>query len=186
MPWKNGGGITHEIVRFPMSGDPFDWRVSMAQLDTSGPFSNFSGYSRTMVLLQGAGVALTVGDRHLVLKHVGDLAEFDGGLPTRGDLLHGPCTDLNLIVSTSSIRARTWIARLEGTRALRPPPRETMLVFALNGPVTLEMDDGECHRLQTWDLALVSPQDRGVIGPAAGAQGPVPLAFFASLNDNSP
>jgi len=38
MPWKNGGGITHEAIPVPASSDPFRWRVSVAHVDASGPF----------------------------------------------------------------------------------------------------------------------------------------------------
>ena len=51
--WKNGGGVTHEIIRVPAEGD-FHWRLSVAEIDRSGPFSDFTGYSRTMVLLAGS------------------------------------------------------------------------------------------------------------------------------------
>src|SRR5271170_5764644 len=101
-PWKNGGGITHEAIRVPASGDPFRWRVSVAHIEASGPFSDFTGYNRKMVLLRGAGVALAFasGERR-VLRNMGDLAEFDGALSTHCELLGGPCVDLNLMVSKS-------------------------------------------------------------------------------------
>ena len=47
MPWKNGGGITTEIWVSPegsgLAGVPFDWRVSIADVATDGPFSKFAG-----------------------------------------------------------------------------------------------------------------------------------------------
>ena len=50
-PWKNGGGITHEALRVPASEYPFRFRVSVAHIDASGPFSEFAEYQRKMVLL---------------------------------------------------------------------------------------------------------------------------------------
>jgi environmental stress-induced protein Ves len=61
LPWRNGGGITHEAIRVPPTGDAFLWRVSVAQIDSSGPFSDFAGYDRKMVLLRGRGIALEFG-----------------------------------------------------------------------------------------------------------------------------
>ena len=61
-PWKNGGGVTREALRVPPSGDPFQWRVSLAQIDASGPFSDFTGYDRTLVLLEGGGLSLEFPD----------------------------------------------------------------------------------------------------------------------------
>jgi environmental stress-induced protein Ves len=58
-PWNNGGGMTHEVIRVPLGTDAFRWRVSVAQIDVSGPFSDFADYHRKMVLLRGTGVRLT-------------------------------------------------------------------------------------------------------------------------------
>src|SRR5271167_4155392 len=89
-PWKNGGGITREALRVPSDRDPFGWRLSFAQLDRSGPFSDFSGYSRHMVLLRGAGVRLDFADgTQATLREAGDLAQFDGAVATHGELLDG-------------------------------------------------------------------------------------------------
>ena len=46
--WKNGGGMTREILREPAEPTPFDWRLSLATIDSSGPFSAFAGYQRTV------------------------------------------------------------------------------------------------------------------------------------------
>src|ERR1017187_4489011 len=89
--WKNGGGITREAIRVPASGDQFGWRVSFAQIDRSGPFSDFSGCVRHMVLLRGAGVRLDyAGGEHATLRETGDHVQFDGGVSTHGELLAGP------------------------------------------------------------------------------------------------
>src|SRR5580692_4018189 len=99
-PWKNGGGVTREAIRVPPGADPFGWRVSFAQIDASGPFSDFSGYERHMVLLRGAGVRLAfAGGKQVSLLEVGNLAQFDGAVATHGKLVQGSCIDLNLIVS---------------------------------------------------------------------------------------
>jgi hypothetical protein len=90
-PWKNGGGITHEAIRVPASGEPFLWRVSVAHIAASGPFSDFAGYNRKMVLLRGAGVALNFANgEQRELRRIGDLVEFDGALATHCELLGVP------------------------------------------------------------------------------------------------
>ena len=50
-PWKNGGGSTREIVcRPPGAGmDSFEWRVSIATIAQSGPFSVFAGVDRVIL-----------------------------------------------------------------------------------------------------------------------------------------
>jgi environmental stress-induced protein Ves len=111
-PWKNGGGITYEAMRVPAGGDSFRWRLSVAHIDVSGPFSDFAAYNRKMVLLRGSGLKLEFADgQQTALRHMGDLAEFDGAVATRCELLNGPCIDLNLIVS-KSMRAEVRVERV--------------------------------------------------------------------------
>jgi len=81
------------MIRVPATGDPFLWRVSIAQIDASGPFSNFTGYSRKMVLLRGAGLRLKFAagpDRHL--HDIGDadlvVAEDLAGSPELAQEMH--------------------------------------------------------------------------------------------------
>ena len=49
-PWKNGGGSTTEIAIAPLGAtvDKFDWRISLATIANSGPFSVFPGVDRTL------------------------------------------------------------------------------------------------------------------------------------------
>ncbi|HSY97365.1 MAG TPA: HutD family protein, partial [Steroidobacteraceae bacterium] len=126
-PWKNGGGITYEVLRVPSSGDPFRWRLSVAHIDASGPFSDFAGYNRKMVLLKGAGVELRFGDGVTkTLRQVGDLTEFDGAQSTYCELLNGPCVDLNLMVAKPdgvAVRVERFIESL----AVSVPRNETKL-----------------------------------------------------------
>src|ERR1700724_4705436 len=62
-PWKNGGGSTTEIAAAPFGAtlDNFDWRVSMARVASDGPFSEFAGIDRTLAVVKGGGLELTIG-----------------------------------------------------------------------------------------------------------------------------
>jgi environmental stress-induced protein Ves len=179
-PWKNGGGITHEAIRHPAGGVEFQWRVSMAQIDASGPFSDFSGYRRVMVLLRGAGLRLSHanGEPNLLQKP-GDLVEFDGAIGTRCDLLAGRCVDFNLMTSKSLPAARVGVARVRDGAALTAPPRQTTLVFCVAGRLVLTGRDGKSDVLEEWDLAVV-PAGRG------GIQGHVTVAPANAVDAGSP
>ncbi len=175
----------------PAAGDPFLWRVSIAQIDASGPFSNFTGYSRKMVLLRGAGLRLRSGPDRL-LHGIGDMTEFDGAVATECELADGPCTDLNLMVSASVTGVRAWVERLLEPRPLRPSFPGAVLAFAINGIVCVDLEHREAVRLHAWDLAAISPEERGSISPVGfdAAAAPLdaaaaPLVFFAALDDNS-
>ena len=100
-PWKNGDGITHEAIRVPANGDSFRWRLSVAQIERSGPFSDFAGYNRTMVLRKGNGAALKFArGATRLLREVGDMAQFDGALLLiQCELENGPCVDSNLMAA---------------------------------------------------------------------------------------
>jgi environmental stress-induced protein Ves len=154
-PWKNGGGITHEAIRVPPTGDAFLWRVSVAQIDSSGPFSDFSGYDRKMVLLRGRGIALEFGSGDkIALRNMGDWVEFDGAMATRCELLDGPCVDLNLMVS-KSLRTAARIERLSHLTRVAAIYGETTLIFAILDPLSLDSSAGESARLEPWDLAIL-------------------------------
>jgi len=152
-PWKNGGGMTYEAMREPAGGDPFQWRVSVAHIDASGPFSGFAGYCRSMVLLRGPGLTLKFGNgEQRALRKIGDLAQFDGAMPTHCDLLQGPCVDLNFMAS-KSLRADARIVHLnQGLTTLESP--ESALIFSVEAPLLLDGDAGEPVRLEPWDLAV--------------------------------
>jgi environmental stress-induced protein Ves len=166
-PWKNGGGITHEAIRVPVRGEPsgeppgkppgkpFHWRVSVAHIDASGPFSEFAEHHRTMVLLRGAGIELRFGSgKTRTLAEPGEWVEFDGAEATYCELLQGPCVDLNLMVLKSeSVAAR--VERFAASLAVSAARDETTLVFAIDSRCTLDIG-AESEILEPWDLALLS------------------------------
>ncbi|MEP6882581.1 MAG: HutD family protein, partial [Dokdonella sp.] len=51
--WKNDGGWTTEIASEPLAdaASGFRWRVSIAEIETDGPFSQFTGVERDLLLL---------------------------------------------------------------------------------------------------------------------------------------
>ncbi|MDB5618149.1 MAG: hypothetical protein JWQ24_2387 [Tardiphaga sp.] len=100
MPWKNGGGSTTEIAIGPAGAslDAFDWRISMAQVATDGPFSIFAGIDRTLAVIKRGGMELTIGYQPAVtLGSVSEPLSFPGDTPTTARLLDGEITDLNVM-----------------------------------------------------------------------------------------
>ena len=144
------------MMREPAGGDPFRWRVSVAHIDASGPFSDFAAYDRKMVLLKGAGVELRFADGvKKTLRQVGDLVEFDGAVSTYCELLQGPCVDLNLMVAkrdSAAVRVERFIESL----AVSVPRNETKLIFPIERRIKLAINNGKTVTLEPWDLALLS------------------------------
>jgi environmental stress-induced protein Ves len=105
--WRNDGGFTREIISEPPGSAAFHWRVSVAEVEASGPFSSFDGYTRVLVLLDGNGMALHRTDTGVVTTVQPDdpLARFPGDAPIHAELLDGPTTDFNLMWRTDLLAA---------------------------------------------------------------------------------
>jgi environmental stress-induced protein Ves len=185
LPWKNGGGITHEAMRSPSLGDVFRWRVSVARIDNSGPFSDFAGYARTMVLLRGGGIALKLSDgTRRDLRAAGDLAQFDGALGVDCELLSGPCVDLNLMTSNAMGPVRARVERLHEPLSYPARTDESMVVFPIDAAVEIHADDGNANVLEAWDLAVLggTGASSGRIACRAQTGGAVFLATWDSTS----
>jgi hypothetical protein len=187
VPWKNGGGVTREAIRVPPHGDSFDWRVSLAQIDTAGPFSDFAGYIRFMVLLKGAGVVLKFAGgptpRVRELREIGDMQEFDGGVATHCELVKGSCVDLNLMVSKNQRGVRARVETLQEARSFDLGDHDSMLVFPIDAGVDLAHGE-RTDRLDPWDLAVLSGREKGEVRIASSGRGNSGVAvnlFLASV-----
>lgn len=100
VPWKNGQGTTAEILIAPTLGDfvreDFDWRVSRAPVLSSGPFSQFPGFQRSLTLLAGE-LRLRFADGKSELLQPGKVVRFAGDGAVHAELIQGPAFDLGLI-----------------------------------------------------------------------------------------
>jgi environmental stress-induced protein Ves len=154
-PWKNGGGITHEAMRVPERG-AYRWRVSIAHIDAPGPFSDFAGYARTMVLLRGSGVALRLSDgTRRIMRAAGDLAQFNGALGVKCELLNGPCVDLNLMTAHAMGPAQVRVERLRGSLPYAVRKDQSLVVFPIDAPLQIHPSGGNAAILEPWDLAVL-------------------------------
>lgn len=111
IPWKNGKGLTTELaISEGGTLGCFDWRISSAAVVEDGQFSDFSGYQRHLVLLEGEGLVLTHDQASSdTLDHFLAVAAFSGNNKTWGELLNGPIVDLNLISNTSQYQTQVKV-----------------------------------------------------------------------------
>ena len=180
-PWKNGGGVTQEVIRAPDSGERFSWRLSLAQIAVGGPFSDFTGYARTTVLLKGEGVRLKLPLSHEhVLDCMGDLFEFDGGLAVSAELIGGPCHDLNLITAHALGASRARVLELAQPLDIPRSARDTTLVFCISGSAEIEGQRGERTLLETWDTLIHAPDAASTCRTAASSAAPA-MVFTARI-----
>ncbi len=124
-PWKNGGGVTAQLAIWPQGADfargEFDARVSSAEVGRAGPFSEFPGFERVLVVVAGAGLIVSHGE-HAPRARLRPLEpyRFAGEWPTQGDLVDGAVRDFNVFTCRGLLRADVEAARL-GQRTLRSP-----------------------------------------------------------------
>ena len=98
VPWKNGGGVTREVMVWPPDAgfDDFDWRVSIALVRDAGPFSRFERVERVLAVLDGH-MRLEFEGRTVELDKQSAPLAFSGDESCHGTPLGGPVTDLNLM-----------------------------------------------------------------------------------------
>jgi environmental stress-induced protein Ves len=136
MPWRNGAGVTREIAREPAQGASFAWRLSLASLQTSGPFSSYSGYQRCVVLVDGHGFRLHVaGSGTMNLATRGDHALFAGAAEASCELLDGPCTDLSLIVQKPGTIASVSRLAISAEPCIAATAGKLRALFVLHGAI---------------------------------------------------
>ncbi len=99
IPWKNGKGETIELaINDGGTLDDFTWRLSMASVVEDGVFSDFSGYQRNLVLIEGNGISLQHDHNKIdKLSNLLEVANFDGACRTVGNLHAGAITDFNIM-----------------------------------------------------------------------------------------
>ena len=128
-PWRNGGGTTRELVAWPDSTD-WTWRLSVAEVTASGPFSRYAGVQRWFAVLHGAGVVLDVaGSRHTLDASSAPLA-FDGALATDCQLVAGATQDFNLMLRQGAGQA--GMLRLHGGCEWRLKTPKTIAMYQVS------------------------------------------------------
>jgi environmental stress-induced protein Ves len=142
MPWKNGGGSTTEIAIYPeassVSGVPFLWRVSIAEVTVNGPFSSFPGYDRHIMVIEGEGMRLDAGPRGVI--HLGKPfipVGFSGDWEVTGILNGGPVRDFNLMTSHAETRSMLTCVVLLTPRRYAVP-QGFCLLYLLEGSGTVD------------------------------------------------
>jgi environmental stress-induced protein Ves len=153
-PWKNGGGVTREVAVFPPGADldAFEWRISLAQIATDGPFSTFPGVDRVLTVIQGAGLMLTVDDRMLALDAASPPLAFPGEARVTARLTDGSISDFNVMVRRGAWRARTRRLTVAGASDVAAKARAT-LVLAMD-PLRVLRPGGEIE-LSPLDAVLL-------------------------------
>lgn len=159
--WKNGAGWTREICACRGDGESglaagdWDWRLSIAEIESDAPFSTFPGIDRHLVLLAGHGLRLRFADgeaRELHPPH--EALRFAGEREVHGELLDGRTEDFNLMWRRDAVRATLWHRPLVGTMVVFVEPATTWALYLVAGEIRFDGDTG-LPPMATGDTALL-------------------------------
>ena len=139
LPWRNGLGSTVELLaETPNKNEAFSWRLSIASVANDGPFSDFSGYDRTLLLLEGSGITLNKPNGVFkVLNSSLDYANFKGEDLIDATLHDGPIKDFN-IMTLRSICTSSVTAINETSESLLNINADKLLVYSIK-PVNIQI-----------------------------------------------
>lgn len=153
MPWKNGGGSTLELFKIPHPQKPkdFAFRISIAQVEQDGPFSEFPGIDRDIMLLEGSGFTLSMPGLEKKLSQVFHPYSFKGENKLYCRLINGPCMDFNVMTARSLYRSDlALISHAIGLRKFSSPTLS--FVCLLKGTV---MFKGEIEKAPClWEIPV--------------------------------
>ena len=156
MPWKNGGGVTMEVAVWPPRAglDDFGWRVSMARVESDGPFSAFPAVDRTLTLLSGEGMILSVeGYNPFGLTLHSEPLPFPADVPAGARLIAGPSTDLNVMTRRGTFTHAVRRLIVSGQTEI-VSGADTLLLLCHSGPVELKLG-GRSERLAPLDCLVL-------------------------------
>lgn len=165
-PWKNGGGLTRELLAWPSRAD-WALRLSVADIRADGPFSAFDGIDRCFAVLQGAGVLLAMPEGKEAVVPDAPPLRFRGEAAPHCELLNGPTRDLNLMLRRDAGRG----AMLPAVVGEAFAPRSAFRALFAVDPLTLQIDGSDAARLPAMTLLWA---DGGAHGTwRIAAEGPV-------------
>ncbi|MHB8448630.1 MAG: HutD/Ves family protein [Rudaea sp.] len=160
MRWKNGGGWTTELAAHPEpdagANAAFDWRVSIAEIESDGAFSAFPGCDRYIALLEGIGMELRFdGAESVRLEQRLRFVPFAGETRTFGKLIAGPVRDFNVIARRDACSAEVLCRPLVGPMVFFPDAA-TWFVYLASGSASVEAG-GTAQTLDADESVLILP-----------------------------
>ena len=137
-PWRNGGGITREIAETRRGADLL-WRLSMADVASDGPFSDFSGLMRVLTVIEGGAMEL-ITPQGTIIAAPRQPVRFDGGLAVTSKLLDGPLRDLNLMFTPEHVAGDVTLIEGPHSRSLSASAQQSYALHMLAGTADIGGD----------------------------------------------
>ncbi len=146
MPWANGRGTSYEIASNRNSEGLWTWRLAMAPVNEDGPFSRIECVNRSLVVVEGAGMNLSV-DRKKMQCEPMQVVQFRGEAVTEASLTGGPILDINLMVRRNDATGTMKILD-NAEQAIK-----ASIVVAISGPAMVICDGAEVN-LDQYDALI--------------------------------
>lgn len=181
--WKNDGGWTTELARRDDESGGFLWRVSIAEIERDGPFSAFPGIERDLLLLEGSGIELDIGDapaRRLSRRF--ERVHFAGEAEVYCRLLAGATRDFNVMARRDAVVAEVAARPLVGSMLLFPEAGAEWLVHVHAGSLHLRRDTAAVDAAAGDSLRLQDDGGRIILE----GSGEVVIVKFASRFARAP
>jgi environmental stress-induced protein Ves len=124
-PWPNGGGTTRELARAADGS----WRISLATIESDGPFSLFPGLHRLLTVVEGPVLDLIVDGVPQVVEPQRPFA-FSGEAEVVASVPEGPVRALN-VIADASVAAYCTVLELGRGSAL--PLAEDQAAYVVKG-----------------------------------------------------
>ena len=157
VPWKNGGGTTTELAQAPVkaSGQDWSWRISIANVEQSGPFSMFAGIDRISCVVDGDGMDLRYEDGSVVALEPNQPVTYDGGATVIGKLRSTPIRNFNVMVDRRFFRSAMRIVRGPDTETVQTTHHETVFIHMLQGQCSVTPAERPSETLSAHESLLI-------------------------------
>jgi len=139
VPWRNGGGITHELASQPDATN-WVWRASVAEVSSDGPFSRFEGIKRWFCVISGAGVRLGLRGVTQTLTTQSEPFAFDGAAAPHCWMVNGPTQDFNLMTRNTA----ALMQRIAEPQALFIKAGRTVALYSGGMAAHIEFEGDGC------------------------------------------
>lgn len=167
MRWKNGGGMTCEIMRSPedSSLENFDWRVSVATVQQGGAFSEFPGIDRSLAILEGKGITLDIAGISQALTPRDPILRFNGETAVHSELISGGIVDFNVMTRRAGYTHTVERLTVIQQTAL-PLNGDAVLIYIVNGSCSL----ADATKLHAGDAVMFLAEEKSCVLDASAAE----------------
>ena len=151
--WPNGAGSTTQVAISPTTATTadFDWRVSIATIDSESPFSRFDGVDRWLMPLSLDGMTLRVEGETTRLAGREAFA-FSGESTISTIRVRESSLDLNLMVRRHFARGSLLALVVHGDTEVAASDDEAVVIVVLEG-----MPSVDGAKLELLDAAELPP-----------------------------